>query len=82
VLTTSRAHPLTRRLAGIDYQIVRVANRQAELAATYTIEVSASREHPLVTAKPLLFSSSDAGQTLRQRGGVPPVLRSPVSFAH
>ncbi len=82
VVTNTLAHPASLRLAGIDYSIVRVVNGKAEQIASYTIRVSNSAEHPLVTATALQFSSTPAGQAVRGSTSAPDILKKPVSFAY
>jgi hypothetical protein len=82
VLTRSTPYPRTLRLATMDYTIVRVAGGQSEEVATYSIRVTGSAEHPLVTAGAIRFSPTAAGQAVMGRGPLPDVLTKPFSFAY
>jgi Domain of unknown function (DUF4157)/Bacterial toxin 4 len=82
VVTKTTAHPLTLRLATMDYSIVRVAGGKAEEVATYSLQVTSSAKHPRVTAGALRFSPTEAGQALAGRVPVPDVLSKPASFAY
>lgn len=82
VLTKTTVHPGTLRLATMDYTIVRVAGGQAQEVATYSIRVTSSAEHPLVTAGILQFSPTTAGQAVAGRVQLPRVLTRPFSFAY
>ena len=85
VVTTTTAHSRpkqTLRLATMDYTIVRVAGGKAEEVATYSIRVSASADHPLVTAGALTFSPTAAGQAVAGRVPLPDVISKPASFAY
>jgi len=82
VLTKTTPHSDTLRLARMDYSILRVTGGQAEEVATYTIQVTSSAEHPLVTADRLRFSPTAAGQALAGRVPLPDVLTKPFSFQY
>ena len=82
VVTSTTAHPRTLRLSGIDYSIVRVSGGRAEEVAAYSIRVTSSAEHPLVTATALRFSSTAAGQATAGRAAVPAVLTNPFRFQY
>jgi hypothetical protein len=81
-ITKTVAHSGGQRLAAIDYTIVRVSGGQVEDVASYSIRVSNSAEHPLVTAAALRFSLSTAGQAVAARVPLPDVLTKPFSFAY
>jgi hypothetical protein len=82
VVTSTAAHPGTLRLSGIDYRIVRVSGGRADEVATFSIRVTSSAEHPLVTADALRFSPTAAGQATAGRIALPDVLRRPFSFQY
>ena len=82
VLTRSAPYPRTLRLATMDYTIVRVAGGRAEEVATYSIRVTGSAEHPLVTAGAIRFSPTAAGQAVIGRAPLPDVLTKAFSFAY
>jgi hypothetical protein len=82
VVTTSTPHKGTLRLATMEYSIVRVAGGQVEQVATYSLRVTGTKEHPLVTADPLRFSPTVAGQALAGRIPIPDVLTKPASFTY
>lgn len=82
VLTKTTAHSGTWRLSAIDYTIVRVTGGQAEEVATYSIRVSSSAEHPLVTAGALQFSPTATGQAIAGRVPRPDVLTKSKSFQY
>jgi hypothetical protein len=82
VLTKTMAQPDTLRLARMDYSILRVTGGQAEEVATYSIRVTSSAEHPLVTADALRFSPTAAGQAVAGRVPLPPVLTKLFSFQY
>jgi Bacterial toxin 4 len=72
VLTKTKAHADSLRLARIDYTILRVTGSHAVRVATYFIEVTSSSDRPLVTANPIQFTA--AGQDVRRRVRPPDVL--------
>ena len=82
VLTKTTPHGRTLRLATMDYSIVRVAGGQAAEVATYSIRVTGSKEHPVVTAGAIRFSPTAAGQAVAGRVRPPRVLTKPCSFAY
>jgi len=82
VLTKTTPHADTLRLARIDYSILRVAGGQREEVASYSIQVTSSKEHPLVTAEAIRFSQAAAGQALAGRVPPPDVLTKPFSYQY
>jgi hypothetical protein len=81
VVTRTTPHPFTLRLAAMDYSIIRVAGGSAAEVATYSIRVTASKEHPLVTAGPIRFNPTATAQAVAGRLPLPGVLTKPFSFA-
>jgi hypothetical protein len=83
VITTTRAHPGTLRLATIDYSLVAVNQAgKAEEVATYSIVVSRSADHPVVTASSLQFAPTATGRATATRFPIPPHLRRPARFTY
>ena len=85
VLTKTTTHSgakQTLRMSTIDYTIVRAAGGQVEEVATYSIRVTSSAKHPLVTAGALRFSPTAAGQAISGRVPLPDVLTKPFSFSY
>jgi hypothetical protein len=83
VVTRTMPHPGTLRLSGMDYSILRVSGGQAEEVATYSIRVSSSAEHPVVSAAAIRFSSTPAGQALAAgRVPLPPPITAPATFTY
>jgi hypothetical protein len=84
VLTATRPHPGTSRLATIDYTLVLVnrAGGQVEEIASYSIVISNSAEHPVVTAGTLRFAPTSTARALATRFPVPPRLTAPARFAY
>lgn len=77
VLTRSTPRPRSLYLATMDYTIVRVVGGQAEEVASYSIQVTGSIEHPLVTAAAIRFSPTAAGRAVIGRVPLPDVLTKP-----
>lgn len=84
VLTVTRAHPDTLRLAIIDYTLVLV-NRTGtgvEEVASYSIVVSRSVDHPVITAGSLRFAPNATGRSVATRFPIPPQLTKPARHAY
>jgi len=83
VLATTRPHPGTLRLATIDYTLVLV-NRTGgvEEIASYSIAVSRSAEHPVVTATSLRFAPTATARSVATRFPIPPQLTRPARHAY
>ncbi|MET8997648.1 polymorphic toxin type 4 domain-containing protein [Amycolatopsis sp. NPDC004169] len=82
VFTKVRPHPDTLRLATIDYRLVRVDQAGAEEVASYSIVVSSSAEHPVVTAGALRFAPTSTGRAMATRFPIPPQLTMDARFAY
>jgi hypothetical protein len=82
IVTTTRPFPLTRRLASIDYTLIRVTAGGAEQVASYSIRVTGFAGLPVITADALRFANTPAGRAVATRVPIPPVLRAPARFAY
>jgi hypothetical protein len=82
VFAKTRPHPDALRLAEIEYSLVRVNPAGTEEIATYTITVSSSAEHPVVTATSLRFAPTSTAREVATRFRIPPQLTSPARFAY
>ncbi|MCY0906006.1 eCIS core domain-containing protein [Arthrobacter sp. H14-L1] len=82
VLTETAAHPGTRRLSSISYRIQSVVGGKTQDIATYTIRVSSSAEHPVVTAGALVFAQNSTAAATATRVARPPVLAAAASHAY
>jgi hypothetical protein len=66
----------------MEYSIVRVSGGKSEEIASYVISVTASADHPLVTAGTLQFAQTPVANQVAGRVSVPGVLTQPYSFAY
>jgi hypothetical protein len=82
VVTRTQPHPDTLRLATIDYRILRQTGDRVEEIASYSIVVSSSAEHPVVSAGVLRFAPTSTGRAMATRFTIPPPLTGPASFAY
>jgi hypothetical protein len=82
VVTRTQAHPDTLRLATIDYSVLRQTGDRVEEVASYSIVVSSSAEHPVVTAGALRFAPTTTGRAMATRFTIPPPLTGPARFAY
>jgi hypothetical protein len=81
VLTSTVPHAGTRRLANMEYTIVKVAGGRTETVAFYAIAVG--NDAPFtVTAAPIRFATTPAGQAARNTVSIPDVLRQAISKTH
>jgi hypothetical protein len=79
VITETQAHPLSRRLSNISYRIEVVIGGKPYGIAEYTISVSNSRRHPVVTADALRLASNAIATAIAERAPIPPVLLASTS---
>ena len=61
---------------------VRVDQAGAEEVAAYSIVVSSSAEHPVVTAGALRFAPTSTGRAMATRFPIPPQLTTDARFAY
>ena len=81
VLTSSVPHSGTRRLANMEYTVVKVAGGRTETVASYAIAVGSDPPFT-VTAAPIRFATTPAGQAARTAVNIPGVLMQPISVTH
>jgi len=79
VVTSTETHADTLRLKRIRYRVEVISDGQAHHFSDYTIDVSSSAAHPVVTANPIAFANNPVAQAHAGRVAVPDILRQTVS---